>query len=150
MLVKIGFLHEATVSACDAYNISYLPSNATTFAPLFFCSTVEFHRYGCSFCLPTPCLSFFVLHCRSSISSRQKKKPAMSSTPIPGPLPPDVNRGSDLVIISWLTVSIALLLVSVRFYIRGILRKNLGWDDYLILLAIVSCNQSGPVLAISY
>ena len=74
----------------------------------------------------------------------------MYSTPIPGPLPPDVNRGSDLVIISWLTVSIALLLVSVRFYIRGILRKNLGWDDYLILLAIVSCNQSGPVIAISY
>ena len=74
----------------------------------------------------------------------------MSSTPIPGPLPPDVNRGSDLVIISWLTVSIALLLVSVRFYIRGILRKNLGWDDYLILLAIVSYNQSGLVVAISY
>ena len=74
----------------------------------------------------------------------------MSSTPIPGPLPPDVNRGSDLVIISWLTVSIALLLVSVRFYIRGILRKNLGWDDYLILLAIVSYNQWGPVVAISY
>ena len=74
----------------------------------------------------------------------------MSSTPLPGPLPPDVNRGSDLNIISWLTVSIALLFVSLRFYIRGILRKNLGWDDYLILLAIVSYNQSGPVLALSH
>ena len=74
----------------------------------------------------------------------------MSSTPIPGPLPPDVNRGSNLVIISWLTVSIALLLVSLRFYIRGILRKTLGWDDYLILLAIVSHHRSGPVLATSH
>lgn len=39
--------------------------------------------------------------------------------------------------VKWLTMSIALLLVSLRFYIRGILRKNLGWDDYTILLAMV-------------
>ena len=62
----------------------------------------------------------------------------MSSTSMPGPLPPDVNRGSELLIVIWLTLSIALLLVSLRFWIRGILRKNLGWDDYLILLASVS------------
>ena len=62
----------------------------------------------------------------------------MSSTSMSGPLPPDVNRGSELLIVIWLSLSIALLLVSLRFWIRGILRKNLGWDDYLILLASVS------------
>lgn len=66
----------------------------------------------------------------------------MSSTSSAGPLPPDVSRGSDLVIVTWVTVSIALLFVSLRFYIRGILRKNLGWDDHLILLATVSYIRS--------
>ena len=62
----------------------------------------------------------------------------MSSTPVPQPLPPDDSHGSDLIIVSWLTLSIALLLVSMRFYVRGILRKNLGWDDHLMLFATVS------------
>ena len=61
----------------------------------------------------------------------------MSSTSISGPLPPDIDRGSDFLIVCWLTVSIALLTVSLRFYVRGILRKNLWWDDYTILLATV-------------
>ena len=80
----------------------------------------------------------FLLYHRSSFSSRQEESTAMSSTSMLGPLPPDVNRGSELLIVIWPSMSIALLLVSLRFWIRGILRKNLGWDDYLILLASVS------------
>ena len=67
----------------------------------------------------------------------------MSVTPTPGPLPPDTSRGHYLVIVCWVTLSLALLLTSLRFYIRGIVRKNLGWDDYLILLSIVSYIRSG-------
>lgn len=67
----------------------------------------------------------------------------MSSTSTPGPLPPDISRGSDLLIVRWLTMSLALLIVSLRFYIRGILRKNVDWDDYTILLAVVSYLRSG-------
>lgn len=67
----------------------------------------------------------------------------MSSTTIPRPLPPDVNRGPDILIVKWLTVSVALLLVSLRFYVRGVLRKKLGWDDYTILLAVVSYLRGG-------
>lgn len=66
----------------------------------------------------------------------------MSSASISGPLPPDVSRASDLVIVTWVTFSLASLLVSLRIYIRGVLRKILGWDDYLILLAIVSSDSS--------
>ena len=62
----------------------------------------------------------------------------MSSTSTQGPLPPDISRGSDLLIVAWLTVSIASLLVSLRFYLRGVVRPNLGWDDYTILLALAS------------
>lgn len=67
----------------------------------------------------------------------------MFVTSIPGPLPPDVSRGSDLLIVTWLTVSIALLLVSLRFYLQRILRKTLGWDDYTVLLALVTYLPSG-------
>ena len=62
----------------------------------------------------------------------------MSSTTIPRPLPPDISRGPDILIVKWLTVFVALLLVSLRFYVRGVLRKKLGWDDYTIMLAVVS------------
>lgn len=62
----------------------------------------------------------------------------MSSTPNLGPLPPDISRGSDLLIVNWLTIAIALLLVSLRVYIRRIRGKRLGWDDYTILLASVN------------
>ena len=65
----------------------------------------------------------------------------MSSPSTPELLPPDVSRGFSLVITNWLTV--ASLLVFLRFYIRGILRKDVGWDDYLILLATVSLALPG-------
>lgn len=84
-----------------------------------------------------------LLYHRSPFSSGQIQQIAMSSTSAQGPLPPDISRGSDLLIVRWLTMSIALLFVSLRFYIRGILRKNIGWDDYMILLAIVSYLRSG-------
>ena len=61
----------------------------------------------------------------------------MSSTLIPEPLPPDMNRGPELLLVSWLTVSVALLLVSLRVYIRAVSGKKVGWDDYTILLASV-------------
>ena len=67
----------------------------------------------------------------------------MSAPSTPDPLPPDITRGHDLVIVCWVTLSLALLLTSLRFYIRGIVRKSLGWDDYLILLSIVSYIRSG-------
>ena len=67
----------------------------------------------------------------------------MSATSTPGTLPPDISRGHDLVIVCWLSLSLALLLTFLRFYIRGIVRKNLGWDDYLILLSVVSYLRSG-------
>lgn len=67
----------------------------------------------------------------------------MAPTSTPGPFPPDISRASELLVVRWLTLSIAVLLVSLRFYIRGIIRKNLGWDDFTILLAIVSYLQFG-------
>ena len=62
----------------------------------------------------------------------------MSSTVTSESLPSDVNRGPELLVVSWVTVSIALLLVSLRYFIRGVLRKNLDCSDHLILIAAVS------------
>lgn len=93
--------------------------------------------------LVVPCLSLFLLNHRSSISSGREESTVMSAISTPGSLPHDISRGHDLVVVCWVTLSLALLLTSLRFYIRGIIRKNLGWDDYLILLSIVSYTRSG-------
>ena len=69
----------------------------------------------------------------------QKMPPA----PISEPLPSDVSRGSDLLVVTWLTVSLAFLFVALRFYVRGIHRGNLGWDDFTIWIAVVSYLPSG-------
>ena len=61
----------------------------------------------------------------------------MPFIPTPRPFAPDASRGPDLIIVKWLTVCVAISLVSLRFYV-GVLRKKLGWDDYTILLALVS------------
>lgn len=63
----------------------------------------------------------------------------MSSSNLPSPASlPDVDRGYQLVVIQWVFVSIAFLLVILRVGVRGFVRKKIGWDDYLILLAQVT------------
>lgn len=63
----------------------------------------------------------------------------MSSSNLPSPsLLPDVDRGYQLVVIQWVFVSAAFLLVILRVGVRGFVRKKIGWDDYLILLAQVT------------
>ncbi len=53
--------------------------------------------------------------------------------------PPDTDDSALLLAISWGFLSIAIIVVALRFYARGILRPLLGWDDYTILASLVSC-----------
>ena len=49
----------------------------------------------------------------------------------------DEDRGYVLCIIVAFTLTLALALICCRFYVRIKVTKNLGWDDVLIVLAMV-------------
>ena len=53
-------------------------------------------------------------------------------------LPPDVSRGDQYIAVSWSLVSVATILVVLRFYVRIVIRKKIGGDDYTILAALVT------------
>ncbi len=53
-------------------------------------------------------------------------------------LPPDISRGYQYIAVQWSFISVSILVVSLRFCIRGLLRKRIGEDDYTILAALVS------------
>ena len=62
----------------------------------------------------------------------------MASTPPSNvPLPPDDNRGTPVLILGWVSVSVAGIIVILRLVTRGVLRNTLGWDDYMIVVAQV-------------
>lgn len=48
----------------------------------------------------------------------------------------DANRGSTIVVISWLFLSLAFIVVTLRLATR-LKKKAHGWDDYLIYAALV-------------
>lgn len=53
-----------------------------------------------------------------------------------GTSPPDISRGNQYVAVQWALVSIAIVLVLFRLFVRGILRRKFGGDDYTILAAL--------------
>ena len=55
-----------------------------------------------------------------------------------GPLPPDVNKGSGILISSWIEAAIGLVAVALRMYTRSKTIRNVGWDDWTMVLAMVS------------
>ena len=58
--------------------------------------------------------------------------PDMAST-----IPPDDSQASTVLAVQWVTGSLAVILTLLRVYIRGFVRHNLGWDDYMIWIATV-------------
>ncbi|MCJ1436007.1 hypothetical protein MMC27_005385 [Xylographa pallens] len=55
-----------------------------------------------------------------------------------GDLQPDTSRGPDLLAAAWTSTSLAIIMVALRIYTR-ITHKNIGWDDYMILIALALC-----------
>lgn len=55
-----------------------------------------------------------------------------------GPPPEgDKNTGTQREVVYGLFLSIAIILVTLRFYVRARMVKNLWWDDIFLLLGIV-------------
>ena len=58
---------------------------------------------------------------------------------IPQPPPPNVNRAIPLVPFADIfSCAVAFVAVSVRAYTRFWIKRAAGWDDYLIIAAVVS------------
>ena len=57
-----------------------------------------------------------------------------------GPVPPggDVNRGGSIIALQAVTVSVAVILIALRLYVRARIVHALAWDDFFIVLALVS------------
>ena len=57
------------------------------------------------------------------------------------PEPPDGdrNRAPELIIICWLEFIIGFAFVTARFYSRIRITRNVGWDDWWILITLVTC-----------
>ena len=52
-------------------------------------------------------------------------------------LPEDVNRGPLLLGVSLTLCIVSTIFASVRFYVRAMIVRNLGWDDYAMMIAVV-------------
>lgn len=51
----------------------------------------------------------------------------------------DANIGTTILAILGSLTSISAVFVAARIYVRVMLLRNLGLDDYLIVLALVTC-----------
>ena len=61
----------------------------------------------------------------------------MDQLETPG-VPSDYNRGDIVIAIDVVFLGLALILVCLRVYVRTKINKSFGWDDFLIILALVS------------
>jgi hypothetical protein len=55
----------------------------------------------------------------------------------PGPLPPDVNNGPGILAVTWVESALGLAIVGARMYARGRIIRNIGADDWTMLIATV-------------
>ena len=62
----------------------------------------------------------------------------------PGPPPPggDVDRNTVLTGVSWTLASLAMTLVTLRIYCRVFVTRNMWWDDWAIILTMVSSQSN--------
>ena len=56
----------------------------------------------------------------------------------PVPIDGDVNRGGSVIALQAVTISVAVILIALRLYVRARIFRALAWDDFFIVLALVS------------
>ncbi len=97
-----------------AYNTTLLPSSA-------FLTSVQRQ-------ISSPITQIFVLFCTDTMAQ-----------PFPGPMaPPSDTRGPLLIQCTWSMASIATAVLVARVVARIKHRGKLEWDDYLMILSLVS------------
>ena len=65
--------------------------------------------------------------------------------PPPGVIPNFVNPetdGPEMMATMWTLLGLAVLIVAMRLYSRGVILKKIGWDDWTALFAVVRSRQT--------
>ncbi|KAI1775115.1 hypothetical protein F4818DRAFT_417877 [Hypoxylon cercidicola] len=66
-------------------------------------------------------------------------------------LPPDEDRGPAINAVAWVGTVVSTAFVGLRLYSRGVITRSLGWDDGVIVLAVVmniiTCALSSVAIA---
>lgn len=58
-------------------------------------------------------------------------------------IPPNVDKGPDILIACSISVGVALVMVVLRLIVRLKVLRNVGWDDYFITAAMVGSSDQG-------
>lgn len=53
-------------------------------------------------------------------------------------LPPDVHQGAGLVVAAWTMGAVGCSLLAMRMYTRAVIVEKMGWDDWTMIMAVVS------------
>lgn len=50
----------------------------------------------------------------------------------------DESRGADIIIVAWVFTGIAIVVAALRFFVKARISKELGWDDFFILMSMAT------------
>ncbi|ROW04361.1 hypothetical protein VSDG_00915 [Cytospora chrysosperma] len=50
----------------------------------------------------------------------------------------DESRGAEIIIVAWVFTGIAIVVAALRFFVKARISKELGWDDFFILLSMAT------------
>ncbi|KUJ18478.1 uncharacterized protein LY89DRAFT_780548 [Mollisia scopiformis] len=64
--------------------------------------------------------------------------------------PDDPGRGPMIVGLTWTFTSLAVIAVALRFYVRKFVTRALGWDDWLMLFAVVLQVANQALVTVSF
>ena len=53
----------------------------------------------------------------------------------------DENQGTIGLTFAWVLLSIGILIVSLRIYVRSVVNRKIGWDDYTAVASLVSISS---------
>jgi hypothetical protein len=57
---------------------------------------------------------------------------------LPNPLPPDSDRGPTYLAVLVVGLTLSIVFIALRIYVRARMVKNLWWDDWFMLISFVS------------
>jgi hypothetical protein len=60
------------------------------------------------------------------------------AAPLAGYGGPDINRGPMILASTGVVTAFAFIAVVLRMYVRAVIIKSVGWDDKIIVMAMVS------------
>jgi len=73
----------------------------------------------------------------STTATLAAPSPSASSVRLPPP-DGDVSKGPIILAVTIVSTSLALIAVGLRMFVRTVITRGVGWDDYAILGAAVS------------